>query len=260
GLCSRLRRLGGLGRRRRGFGLLGGLALGAPVLLGAALLFLERLQPLLFLAAARFLGQPQPFFLGLALQPRDAFLRRLANRGGLARRGRRRRRSRGRSGRGGRSGRLARLADHAAALDLDDHLVGAAVAEGLLDLAGIDRTLEAERLAFARGVGGVAHKTRFVLQIQFTVARYRNAGVPSVTAARRPPRKCSTRRSGIATRSADARSASARWTTLSRPNATAKAARSSGRRTPARPVPSASQPTRKAWSSLRRPSSLASAA
>src|SRR5690606_41895643 len=96
-----------------------------------------------------------------------------------------------RSGRGGRSGRLARLADHAAALDLDDHLVGAAVAEGLLDLAGIDRTLEAERLAFARGVGGVAHKTRFVLQIQFTVARYRNAGVPPVTAPRRPPRKSS---------------------------------------------------------------------
>src|SRR5690606_11949633 len=222
-LFGRLRRLGGF-RGRGSFGRLGGLLPGAPVLLGATLLFLDSLQPLLLLAAARFLGQPQPLFLGLALQAGDALLRRLAGRSRLAH-GRRRRRSSHRRRRGcrRRRGGLAGLADDAAALDLDDHLVGAAVAEGLLDLAGIDRTLEAERLAFARGVGGVAHKTRFVLQIQSAVARYRYAGMPSVTAARRPPRKCSRRRSGMATRSADARSASARWTTLSRPNATDKA-------------------------------------
>src|SRR5690606_13343690 len=288
---SRFRSRCGFARRRRfGFGRLGGrfglrLRRGragfgflarTPVFLSAALFFFKGASALLRLTAGGFLGQAQTIFLGFALQAGDALLRRLARRRGLARRRRRRRRGRrsyrrGRRLRGrGRGWRrsFSGLAGHATALDLDHNLVGPAVAEGLLDLARVDRALEAKRLAFARGVVAVAHKTRFVLQNQFVactrfepdIAACRSPGSPPVIAAAGPPRKVCKRRSGIATRSADARSASARWTTLSRPNATDKAARSSGRRIPARPEPSASVPTRQAWSSLRLPSSPASAA
>ena len=52
----------------------------------------------------------------------------------------------------------AGLADQLAPLDLDHHLVGAAVAEGLLDLARFDRALQPQRLAAqSRFIFGLAH-------------------------------------------------------------------------------------------------------
>jgi hypothetical protein len=155
GGVGRRRGLGGsagflLGREPGGFD---PFLLGPAILLGPALLLLGRLGRLLVLAAAGFLELLEPRFLGLAEQ----FLLKLAAAGGVGYRALRRRRARsGRSGRG-RSGRLGRLDDgrgrgflgrlrpeDPALLDLDHDRVGAAVAEALLDLAGLDGALKAQ--------------------------------------------------------------------------------------------------------------------
>ena len=136
-------------------GLLGRFFLGLAVFFRPLLLVFYCLPGLLFLAFARFFGLAQPVFLGFALKPGDAFLRRLVRRGRLlldlglcSRRGRRRsRRGLGRRRRRWRRGRrLAGLNKLAAALHLDRHLVGAAVAEGLLDLTRL-RALQGKRFA-----------------------------------------------------------------------------------------------------------------
>jgi hypothetical protein len=65
----------------------------------------------------------------------------------------------------------ARLGQLAATLHLDRNLIGAAVAEGLLDLARIDRALQAQGLAGAlRCVFVVAHTPKLFLQIQSVAA------------------------------------------------------------------------------------------
>ena len=108
------------------------------------------------LAAARFLERGQARFLGLAQQLRPAVpcgavmsspARRLARLPARARPASApasgaRRRARAWAPR--RAG-FARAAEDAALLDLDDDRVRAAVAEALLDLAGLDRALEAQR-------------------------------------------------------------------------------------------------------------------
>ncbi len=66
----------------------------------------------------------------------------------------------------------------------------------------------------------------------------------AVSAAEMAPRKRIRRPRGVRPAPPTRGSASARWTTLSRPNATDRAARSRGKRSPARPEPSASIPTR----------------
>jgi hypothetical protein len=140
-----------LGREAVGFD---ALLFGPAIVLGASFLFLGRLGRLPVLAAARFLELLEPRFLGLAEQP---VLQLAAGRGvadgTLLRRGRPRR------GRGGRDrgGRLGRFRggrgrgflggvgpEDAALLDLDHDRVGAAVAEALLDLAGLDGALQAQ--------------------------------------------------------------------------------------------------------------------
>jgi hypothetical protein len=110
-------------------------------------------------------------FLDLAQQARLLFLAggdvvgdratRATGAGAGARAGWRGRRGGGlRLGLGLRSGRLAGTAEDAALLDLDHHRVGAAMAEALLDLAGLDRALDAQRRPGTqlRLVGLVAHK------------------------------------------------------------------------------------------------------
>src|SRR6185369_14866046 len=212
--------------------------------LGALALVLKRAGSGLFLAAAVVLGQAQALFLRLTQQAGLHFLARLAAGRRRRRRGRRlnggghwRRWRRGGGGFGRRSG-LARLADQLALLHLDHHLVGAAVAEGLLDLARFDRALQPQRLAAQRRfVVGLAHKFQTVLQNQFVVRSGATAEavrslVSLVSVRVRPPMNRSRRFSTAASLSAAAESVSARWTTLSRPNATDKAARSSGKRRP----------------------------
>src|SRR4051794_30957056 len=129
---------------------------GLAIVFGAAALFLALLGAGPILAAARFLEAGEPRFLGLAeelglhlLAGGNLFalcqLARLRSR--WLRRDRSRRWRRGhcfRLRRLGR-GRFAGAADDAPLLDLDDHRVRAAVAEALLDLAGLDRALEAQR-------------------------------------------------------------------------------------------------------------------
>ena len=74
------------------------------------------------------------------------------------------------------------------------------------------------------------------------------------------PIKARHRPSAWPTRAAAARSMMAACTTFSRPSANDNMALSAGKTSPCAPLPSSSRPTRQAWSSLRRPSSLASAA
>src|SRR5207237_1028032 len=165
-----LLRLRWSGRRRGGFlggapglflglnaGLLGSGFLGLAIFLGAATFVLGLGDFGAVFALARFLRQAQAVFLGLALHALEigAPLGDLLSFRGAARR---------RRGGGGwlrrrlgsfgdrlwlglfdRRGRFARAAEDAALLDLDDDRVGAAVAEALLDLAGLDRALEAQR-------------------------------------------------------------------------------------------------------------------
>src|SRR3954451_3541432 len=131
----------------------GGL-LGLAVLVGAAALIDALRATRALFPAAGFLERGETRFLRLAQQlglqllaAGDVVLRR-----GLARGWSRRGRLRcglGRfgDGRGRRlSGRsFARAAEDPALLDLDDDRIGAAVAEALFDLAGLDRALEAQR-------------------------------------------------------------------------------------------------------------------
>ena len=132
---------------------LGGFLFGLAILFGAALFFLGRGARSMIVAAARFLERGHARFLGLAQQlglhflaGGDVFGRRRAarRRGGRSRLRRRLGRFGGRLGRLGRR-RFARLAEDAALLDLDHDRVRAAMAEALLDLAGLDRALEAQR-------------------------------------------------------------------------------------------------------------------
>src|SRR6185369_1364269 len=167
-----------------------------------------------------------------------------------------------RLGRGGGHG-LAGTRHQLAALHLDHHLVGAAVAEGLLDLAGFNRSLEPQRpAAELRFVVAVRHltSTSFIQNVVQAAAALLARRPLSFPVCSSRPRKRIRRCKGAATLWAAAESVSARWTTLSRPNATDSAARSSGKIVPCMPEPSASSPTRQAWSSLREPSSRASAA
>ena len=136
--------------------------LGLAVLFRTALFFLGRTSSFLFLALAVFFRQAQAFFLSLALEARNTLLRSFRRRCSLlgrrlGRRGdRRRRRRRWRR----RRCDLAGLADQAATLlHFNHNLVGAAVAEGLFDLASIDRTLKAKRLT-GRFLFFVAHLAR----------------------------------------------------------------------------------------------------
>ena len=172
-------RRGGLsfvGRRRGGSerlllraagGFLRGRLLGLAVFLGAAALFLIGGGLGLFLAAAGVLERGHAGFLGLAQQ---LLLKLPATRDLIRRRGLARLRSGGRWFRrrlgcfgdrlGSRRRRsFARAAQDAALLDLDHHGVRTAVAEALLDLAGLDRALEAQRRPGAklRFVGLVCH-------------------------------------------------------------------------------------------------------
>ena len=75
-------------------------------------------------------------------------------------------------------GRLARLQERAAPLHLDRDLVGAAVAEGLLDLACIDRPLQAQRFTGAFFLF-VAHSSSSVLQGSSCVVRTRRGIGPA---------------------------------------------------------------------------------
>jgi hypothetical protein len=139
---------------------------------GAATIFFLTLSRFELFALARFLALPQPLLLGFKLEPLNTFLRRFARRDRAARRRlrrrwRRRRRNRlwrGRRGGDFKLGRFARFDELAAALHLNRNLVGAAVAESLLDLASFDRTFQAQRLAGALVVI-VAHYRNHVLQI-----------------------------------------------------------------------------------------------
>ena len=126
----------------------------------AATFFVQCGLALILLAAAGQLLRIHPRFFGLAQQAGLHFLARFGRRRGA--RGRRTRSFCDRSGRRrrgfGRSHwRFARLAQQLAALDLDHHLVGAAVAEGLLDLACLNRELKPQRLAAQRRFVVVAH-------------------------------------------------------------------------------------------------------
>ena len=184
---SHFRRCFGSGLVRSGR-LLGRLFLGLALVFGALLLVFGSLAGLLFLALARILGLPQAIFLGLALEPRDAFLRRfVSGRGLFLRRSLfgNRSRSRGRLGRGrrrrgcrlcGRRG-FAGLHELTAALHLDRDLVGAAVAEGLLDLARL-RTLQGQRLA-GWFLFVVAHSCSFLFFISFNSSSARGVARPS---------------------------------------------------------------------------------
>ena len=88
---------------------------------------------------------------------------------------------------GGNSTALTGLADQLAPLHLDHHLVGAAMAEGLLDLARLDRGLETKRLAAqCRFVVGLAHRVFTVLQSQFVII-LAAAGRAVITRRRAPP-------------------------------------------------------------------------
>jgi hypothetical protein len=159
----------------RSRGRFGGLGL---VGFGAATLFLDGAQALFLLAAAGRLERGHARFLGLAQQAGLELLASLAggrNRGGTLRRARFLDRRRGRRSGGCRSrGSVghAGLADQLAALHLDHDLVGAAVAEGLLDLARFDRTLQPQRLtAQRRFVVGIAHTCTYALRSKFACAR-----------------------------------------------------------------------------------------
>ena len=132
----------------------GGFFLGLASVLGAALFFLGLLDLDAIVAAARFLERGHARFVGFAQQALlhlaaggDVLAgRALRRRGSRLGGGRRLRRLGGRDRSLGRFGRgFARAAEDAALLDLDDDRVRAAVAEALLDLAGLDRALEAQR-------------------------------------------------------------------------------------------------------------------
>ncbi len=142
---------------------------GLAVVFGAALFVFALLGALAIIATASFLERRQARFLGLA---QKAGLHFLARSDVIDRRGALRLRSRGSGLRrrlrrfgdgfrlrslGGRS--FARASKNSALLDLDHHGVGAAVAEALLDLAGLDRALEAQRRPGSklRLVGLVCH-------------------------------------------------------------------------------------------------------
>src|SRR6476661_601974 len=154
GLC---RSLGGAAGFFLGLALsfLGGGLLGPAILFGAATLLGAGVLECTVLAAARFLERGKTGFLGFAEQlglhfpaGRDVVLRRGLARGRRRRGGLRRGLRRLGGGRGRwlrRRRRFARAAQDAPLLDLDDDRVGAAVAEALLDLAGLDRALEAQR-------------------------------------------------------------------------------------------------------------------
>ena len=136
-------------------GFLGGCLFGATILLGSATLFLVGRTLGLFLAAARILERGHAGFLRLAEKARLHFLavRDLFGRGRPARlrscRSNRLRRWCGRrrfgNGLGRRRRSFARLREDAPLLPLDDYRVRAAVAEALLDLAGLYRALDAQR-------------------------------------------------------------------------------------------------------------------
>ena len=210
----------------------------------------------------------QPRFLGLAQQLLLQLLRgrrrhrpgarRASARAAARARGDRRRRAATRL-RLRRLG-LARAAEDAALLDLDHDGVRAAVAEALLHLAGLDRALEAQRRARSqlRLVSRLAHSKSF---IHNSSAEAPGASAVAALSPSSRPIKARHRPSAWLTRAAAARSMMATCTTFSRPSANDNMALASRQnQAPARPLPSASRPTRQAWSSLRRPSALASAA
>jgi hypothetical protein len=178
-----------------------GFLLGAAVLFDAALGVLDGALALVFLATASFLARAQAIFLGLALEASNALLRSLVGR----RRTTDRRRRRDRPGCGRRRGNglgrgsdrfggtslgtgFTRLADQLAPLHLDHDLVGPAVAEGLLDLASLDRPLQSKRLASeGRLVVGLAHKSLFALRINSSLRpRARLLPVPDLHLRQHP--------------------------------------------------------------------------
>src|SRR4249919_1426972 len=247
-----------------------GLFLGLAIFLGAALLFLGLLLLGAVLAAARLLERGHASLFGLAQQAFLHFLaggnvvdralgRRLGGGGGRLRRG----------GDGGRFGlRLGRrgfagLAEDAPLLDLHDDGIRAAVAEALLHLAGLDRALQAQRwpgteLGLFRLVGHAFPSSTRLLAVPG-----RAAPIPLMGARSNPASgsmKACHRSMARVTRLAAAASVKARCTTFSRPSATDKMVRPSGKTKPWLSPPLARAPTLRAWSSFLRPSSPASAA
>src|SRR5438270_7912593 len=146
------------------------------ILVGAAALIFALRRADAFFAAAGFFGRGEPRFLCFAQELRLKLLaagdivlwRRLAS----GRRGRSwLRRRLWHFGHGlGRRGRrcVARAAEDTALLDLDDDRVRAAVAEALLDLAGLDRALESQRGPGAklRFFGLVCHSNPSSIRLQ----------------------------------------------------------------------------------------------
>ena len=130
------------------------LAFSLDLFIGRSLLsILGRLFRSAIVALACLLGQAQPLFFGLALHTGDTLLRGLLRGGRLfGRRFRRlfshwrRRRRRCSLDHGLRRG-FTGLQELAATLHLNRDLIRAAMAKGLLDLASIDRTFQAQRLA-----------------------------------------------------------------------------------------------------------------
>ena len=184
---------------------------------GSAARFLESAEALFLLAAVGGFERLKAGFFSLAQQPGLHFLTRLA-RGSGRRRGRRGRADRlrlGRDRRGDRdfgrgSSRFTRSARHQLApLDLDDNLVGPPVAEGLLDLARLDRSFQAQRPAAERRLLVIAHET-YLPFVSITSHAAEATSVKSCARSCSGPIKWSSRCSGTATRCAAAASISAR--------------------------------------------------
>jgi hypothetical protein len=156
-------------------GLASGVFLGLALVLGALLLVLGRVDLGLLLAATGVLKRGHPRFLGLASSAACSSLRAAMSsaderRGATGAARGRRRTGAGAAACGSGSGarrRFAGTAEDAALLDLDHHRVRAAMAEALLDLAGLDRALDAQRRPGTqlRLVGLVAHKFLYLLVV-----------------------------------------------------------------------------------------------
>ena len=156
------------------FSLLLGLFFGLAVIFGALFFVDGSLLGGCIVTLARIFGELQTSFLGFALETSDTFLRSFGSRRRLLGRSLlgHRRGCRSRFGnrfrhrcRRRRRRRFARLDELTAALHLDRNLIGAAVAEGLLDLARLS-TLEGQRFT-GRFLFVVAHSCSFLFFVSF---------------------------------------------------------------------------------------------